>query len=89
MKNQLTIEIADQRGACLRVLSLVERRQFEVRSLTCTEGHRPATLAVEMVLGRGPLGIESLLRQIEKLSDVVSVSSSSRASAASAAQTCA
>jgi acetolactate synthase II small subunit len=69
MKHSLHIQVRSSEGAVLRTLGLIERRGFQIESMTLEEasGHgRSLTVCVSS--GRP---VELLKRQLERLHDVL------------------
>lgn len=74
MSGRIEICFTPGEGAVLRMLGVVERRGFAVRTIAMAEDSSAASLAVE-VEPRDPLRrLDVLARQLERLVDVRSVS---------------
>lgn len=74
MSNTLRIELADQEGALMRLVGLVERRGFSIATLDKAAARDGRAIVTLQVAAReGARQIDVLVRQIGRLFDVNSV----------------
>lgn len=78
---RFNVRITDERGAFLRVIALVERRQFVIRTARVAPHSAGDGALVEFEVARGPLSFESLACQLERLHDVRAVAIESHGTA--------
>lgn len=70
MTQRIEIDFAMAEGAILRMLGLIERRGFEVRSVLMTSGGGQGALAVNVVPRDPSRRLDIVARQLRRLSDV-------------------
>lgn len=71
---RLTISFAPGEGVIIRIVGLIERRGFDVRSLTVSEADGTATMAVDVEPRDAARRIPVLAQHVGKLVDVRRVS---------------
>lgn len=67
MHERLTIILEDRPGEVVRALSLIERRQFALRSLLSRAGRAPGTTQLDVYVACGERRLASLVSLLEKL----------------------
>lgn len=73
MTERLEVTFTPGEGAVLRILGLVERRGFNVRSIAMREALAGASLAIDVDPRDAARNIKVIARQLERLVDVRSV----------------
>ena len=84
MSERINITFTPGEGAVLRMLGLVERRGFLVRSIAMTEESSAATIAMDVEARDPGRRLEVVARQLGRLVDVQSVTVSTPAAGAPA-----
>ena len=74
MSERLTIFFTPAEGAVVRMLGLVERRGYELRSLSMSEEAGVASLVLDVEPRDSTRRVDVVARQLDRLIDVNSVS---------------
>jgi len=87
MSHTLNIQIADQEGALVRLIGLIERRGYEILSMDKSMGQKGiSAITVDIACRGGERRIDVLMRQIARLFDVMSIQQPMPAHIAAATQ---
>lgn len=71
MQYRIQLNLSHRRGTPLRVLSLVERRQFQIRSVRIEDAAK--VVRCDLLVDVGAIPVDSLAKQLAALVDVESV----------------
>lgn len=74
MTEQLQISFTPGEGAMVRMLGLIERRGFALRGMTMSEASEEGSLRLEVEPRDPARTVDVVVRQLERLVDVRSVS---------------
>lgn len=67
MQDQLIVTLDDRPGELVRILALIERRQFVIRSLQSRVGSEPGTATLDIGLMSESRNVRNLAAQLSKL----------------------
>ncbi len=73
MQDVLKITMTGTKGEFVRVLALIERRQFVIRSIRTEVGHGPDMTTLHVAVTSVQRNISSLAKRIDELEPVQSV----------------
>ncbi len=73
MKHTLSVLVENQPGVLTRVCGLFARRGYNIESLAVGETHDPSISCITIVAGGEDLVIEQVVKQLDKLIDVIEI----------------
>ncbi len=73
MRHTLSVLVENQPGVLTRVAGLFARRGYNIESLAVGETHDPSVSCMTIIAGGDDLVIEQVVKQVDKLIDVIEV----------------